>query len=159
MWVNNGATATLKECAFVHNAINDTYDNSAVLTVAASREGNVDAQQQDTIVRLEQCNFTNNIAQSLLTAQIGADFLDPTFSARIFSDVNLSVVILDGNSRTTDLTEPLSAAIAERLGITSTSLWLRRAQQVRSCHACSLCPYHFSLQLCIIACISVHATL
>jgi hypothetical protein len=143
MWVSNGATVTLVESSFVGNSITGVYNESAVLSVIAVEAINWDAQLQDTIVRLEQVEFTDNVADSLLTAQQGGTFLDSRFSALVYSDFILDVVSIDVDSFTLSVSEPLDAVPVGRRGISRNSAWLRRVQQVRFFAACFFCIYHF----------------
>jgi hypothetical protein len=141
MMVTDGATVTLVECSFINNTINSTFLNSAVLSVNAVDPSQVLAQSQDTIVRLQQCSFTNNVADALIVTTKGGDFSD--FSALVYSDAVFDVVTLYINSVTQNVTEPLSAAPPGRPGITGTSPWLRSAQQVRFSDASCLSTCHF----------------
>jgi hypothetical protein len=133
MWAEIGATVTLVRCTFADNTITGTHYNSAVLSVNAVK--NVpDAQMQDTIVRLDQCSFTRNYAWNLLVVN-ERDTMYDQYSAVIYSDdADLEVLYVSesGKKKVQRFAEQLSAAPAGRQGITSTSVWLWRAQQVRS---------------------------
>jgi hypothetical protein len=130
MWASDGATVRLVGCSFTGN----TPDTAVLLALAVAPE-EPDAQDQDTIVRLLQPTFTDNVAeQQLITFQ--GKYLIFTFSefaARIYSDVTHEVIhITDGKNKSEGFTEPLSAAPAARQGITGSSDWLQMTRKVRS---------------------------
>jgi hypothetical protein len=133
MWAEIGATVTLFRCTFANNSITGTHYNSAILSVNAVKSV-PDAQLQDTIVRLEQCSFTRNRALSLLVVN-KRDSMYDEYSAVVYSDdadLEILYVLENGRKKVQGFAQPLEAAPAGRHDITSTSAWLRSAQQVRS---------------------------
>jgi hypothetical protein len=130
--VDGGATVTLVECTFIENSITGFYSNSAALSV-----NNIgphrDALLQDTIVRLENCTFTRNVADNLLLARVGGEESSPLASAHIYSDNTTQMVVwVNGSNEIVGHAEPLTALPASRQGINGTSEWFQRVQKVIS---------------------------
>jgi hypothetical protein len=142
MYASDGATVTLIGCSFIGNTINGTISNSAIFSINAVNLETPHKQLQDTIVRLEQCSFTDNVAGGLLVTYMDYPFTE--FSALTYSDITFDVMAFQGNSWTQSMTKPLSATPSGRLGISSTSPWLQSAQQVCSSGGSSLCTDHFN---------------
>lgn len=128
LWISDGATVTLVNSSFNGINIVGRAFNRAVISVnAVSNDTNI-AQQQDSILRLQQCSITGNKAASVIAASNIKPFQD--FEARVFSDVSFSVQY-NADSQP-GLTQPLSAAPASRPGITASSVWFKTAHQVCS---------------------------
>jgi hypothetical protein len=136
MFISEGATVTLVGCSFIDSTITSPYPFSAVLSANAVNLYK-SAHTQDTIVRLEQCTFSGNKADSVLLTYEGNVNFAAHF-AFIYSDTHthkvLHVTVDDDGAinRTEAPAKPLSTAPADREGITSTSPWLQSVQQVRS---------------------------
>jgi hypothetical protein len=139
MWVANGATVTLVDCTFGYNVISDTYPNSATLSINAVDTSRADSQLQDTIVVMKRCEFRDNSApHDVVTNK--KYFANPEYSALVYTDVPLLVSFVsdDGANKTLGFSELLSAAPSGRQGISDTSAWLQKVQQVRLSRASSL---------------------
>jgi hypothetical protein len=137
MIITNGATVTLVESSFVNITIILSYPDSAVLSVNAVHRHSSNAQLQDTIVRLEQCTFSGNTAETVLKTYKGnVDY--SAYSAFIFSDTLphevLQVTVGDDDliNKTEAPAKPLSTAPAGREGISRSSPWFQSVQKVRS---------------------------
>jgi hypothetical protein len=136
MLIAEGATVTLVGCSFINSTTTSPYPFSAVLSANAVNLYK-SAQTQDTIVRLEQCTFSGNKADSVLVTYEGSVNYAAHF-AFIYSDSIthkvLHVTVDDDGAinRTEAPARPLSTAPADRKGITSSSPWLQTVQQVRS---------------------------
>jgi hypothetical protein len=143
-WVSDGATVTLVRSSFTANYITDTYYNSAILTVSAvdSNGGSVGGsggRPQDTIVRMQQCTFSNDFTANQLLTIKGNYFSE--YSAVIYSDdASFHVVHVSdqGAVRVPGSTKPLSGADAARQGLSGKSAWLQRAQRDHSMSSFSL---------------------
>jgi hypothetical protein len=118
LFVTDGATATLAGCKFIGNSVHDS-----VLFVFAFGT-------YVTVVRLKRCTFTGNAAGNLLTSRYQ--------DAYIYVDEATLKVIKSSDSTADSKTEPLSAAPADRPGLTALSDWYLFARQVCSSSACLL---------------------
>jgi hypothetical protein len=115
LWVGDGATATLVGCSFIGNNVRDAVLN--VLTIG-------------TVVRLQRCTFTGNKAEYLVLV------FSASKQAVYVDEATLEVI---ERSDTLGFTsEPLSAAPADRPGLTTLSDWYLFARQVCSSSACLL---------------------
>jgi hypothetical protein len=139
MWINYGATVTLKRCTFIGNSKKSP--SKSVLSVSANDPTSFtpDPRLQDTIVRLQQCNFVNNTAEYLI-ATSGGEGAAAELSAVVYSDEFYEVrhVLRDGTDKVQG-TEPLAAAPADRQGLSDTSFWIQNVKKVRSCCAYVCC--------------------
>jgi hypothetical protein len=126
MWVGDGATATLVGCSFIGNNV-----GSAVLNVKDTDIPGV------TVVRMEQCTFTSNKAELLISNNVV--YVD---------DATLDVIqsSSDSSSTSTYSTAPLSAQPADRRGLTSASAWFQSAREVRSSSTGLLLSSHPRMQ-------------
>jgi hypothetical protein len=111
MWVGDGATATLAGCSFIGNNV-----GGEVLNVKDTDIPGV------TVVRMEQCTFTNNKAELLSTNVVV--YVDDATLAIIRSSG-------DSSSNSTYITAPLASQPADRQGLTS-SPWFQTAGEVSS---------------------------
>jgi hypothetical protein len=138
-WVESGATATFVGCSFTENSISSSYSDSAVLTVQGVSPLE-NSTLQDTIVRLENCTFTRNVADNVIVKSIWGVESSPTDSAHIYSDdITQKVTLLDGRYDLYDRqAEPLTAVPPGRQGINGTSEWFQRIQTVCSFLFCLL---------------------
>jgi hypothetical protein len=138
IWINYGATVTLKHCTFLGNSKKSP--SRSVLSVSANDPTSFtpDPRLQDTIVRLQQCTFINNTAEFLI-ATSGGEGAAAELSAVVYSDEFYEVrhVVQDGTDEVQG-TEPLAAAPADRQGLSETSFWIQNVKKVRSCCACVL---------------------
>jgi hypothetical protein len=115
LFVIDGATATLAGCKFIGNSVHDS-----VLFVFASGT-------EVTVVRVERCTFTGNEAEDLLSSKQDVYVDEATLNVIKSSDISPETK-----------TEPLSAAPADRPGLTALSDWYLFARQVCSSSACLL---------------------
>lgn len=126
---------TVEGCSITGNRIVGTFNNTAVISVSAVDPENLLGQQQDTILRLQQCNISDNIASHNLLSVEDGYFSD--YKARIFSDISLEVHYTDrpllqtasGETQQSS-SEPLADAPANRTGITAASPWFVMTQEV-----------------------------
>jgi hypothetical protein len=137
-WVGGGATVTFVGCNFTENSIRQTHLSSAVLSVEGSVDRVRNSQLQDTIVFLENCTFTRNVAQQLLVISANKDGFSALDYAQIYSDNITQMVVTynGGNTGVEDNAEPLTRVPAGRHGINGTSEWFQRIQKV--CSPCFL---------------------
>jgi hypothetical protein len=138
-WVESGATATFVGCNFTENSISSSWSDNAVLTVQGVNPL-YNSTLQDTIVRLENCTFTRNVADNVIVKSIWGEESSPTDSAHIYSDdITQKVTLFDGRYDFYDRqAEPLTAVPAGRHGINGTSEWLQRILTVCSSFLCSV---------------------
>jgi hypothetical protein len=141
MMVNGGATVTMEDCDFIDNV----YAISNYTFQVFKFEDATIAQLQDTIVRLQHCEFQENpygielvidpTSESILDreALIITDPYDESLKVgqRIKDEV-------DYGNLTEHQTFDRSSVPAERRGIDSTSSWLKEVQKVRFHSAISL---------------------
>jgi hypothetical protein len=133
MWVGDGATVTMVASVFTDNVVHTPANHAAILSVSETHPG-LGKQQQDTIVRLQQCIFTgSNYAAYFTDADMSSEPAANPDHDLIFTDGNLQIlqVFSSGENRTLGFVGALSEAPAERQGINGTSPWLLRVQ-VRS---------------------------
>jgi hypothetical protein len=139
MWVSDGATVTMVACVFTNNVIHTQSNPAAILSINEAHPG-LGKQQQDTIARLQQCNFTgSNYAAYFSDADRSSKPAANPGHNLIFTDGHLRIlqVFASGENRTLGFGGALSEAPTERQGITGTSPWLLRVQ-VRSFRASQL---------------------
>jgi hypothetical protein len=149
-WASNGATVRMVECIFSNNSITASGSNSAVLSVNAVNPSSWTAQNQDTIVYLEDCTFTrsNSPSDFILTNEESDMF--SSYSALVFSSSDLEVlhVSTNGQIRTPGYSELPSEAPLARKGLMSNSSWLQGIQ-VRSFGPLSLLMFKTVPKVCL----------
>lgn len=59
LWVSNGATVTLEDITITQNTIFNQFNNSTLIGVSAVEQSKVNAQHQDTILRLQNDTLTS----------------------------------------------------------------------------------------------------
>lgn len=119
----DGATATLHRCNFARNT--QEYDIGAPITLSESNTPPKDSPDQDAVLRLQQCTFSDNSASHNISA---TSF--ERHAAAIYSDVEHPVLIFSDKT-SEGATLPLEDAPTERPGIDATSAWLVNVQEVR----------------------------
>lgn len=107
--IEDGATVSMQQCSFTRNSLNGTTRNEAIISVHG----------QNTILRLQNCDFTANDAFYDLSA---------TNDAKIYSDMKFEVFMND-NIASVGVASPLQQAPADRPGIDASSPWFLEVQQ------------------------------
>ena len=130
LFISNGGTVNLDGCTISRNTIYGAQLNSAVISVNAVSPDSDEAQQQSTILRLQQCTLSGNTAPSLLTATSADVSPWPLFEAEIYSDVEREMQLNIDSGIWEGPTPPLIQAPASRPGIDGTSAWFVALQQV-----------------------------
>ena len=126
-WISGGATVTMNGCALSSNVVTGKY-YSAVVSVNAVDPDSSSSQQQDTILRLQQCTLANNTAPNIIFSD-GQSSVHSLFDVEVYSDEERAVFYTKNDAMGT--TSPLSTAPASRPGITASSPWFIGVQQVR----------------------------
>jgi hypothetical protein len=135
MTVNGGATVTLEECVFIDNlaAIRNETAEYFEFEVAAI------AQRQDTIIRLQNCEFGDGFFAVELITDLTSEN-SPYSEVLVISDpyddgLKVSHKVkeddYDFNNSTEYSTVDALTVPAARRGIESTSPWFQRVQKVR----------------------------
>lgn len=127
--ISNGATVTLVGCSVLDNRITGTQLDDAVISVEAVDPDNTFSQQQDTILRLQQCSFGDNDSDHVLVSESGSA-IHSEYEAFIFSDVSREVHQYIAEDILLTSTQPLVDAPISRPGITATSSWFVTTQEV-----------------------------
>lgn len=146
-----GATVTLKDSRFARNELIDNWVNGAVIAVTAKTPNNRFGQDQYSLLRLENCDFSGNNATHDLVGVTQA--FHAGFDVRIYSDIERKVAFpwekqpvskmytlgeeVFGNQYDDsimvyqEVTLPLEQAESERPGIDAYSPWFVKVQQAR----------------------------
>ena len=128
LWIGLGATVTLQDSSLSRNSISDTLPSNAVIDVYAVRLDASGAQQQDTILRLQECIISSGTGVISLIAFTAEPYTE--FNASIYSDLK-SDVYLFNDSPTQGTTLPtLPLAQAPARGINASFEWFLDVQQV-----------------------------
>lgn len=139
--IGGGGTASFASCTFTGNHITTSFTDNAVLEADAGR-------QHDTLVRLEQCGFSDNAP--VPARLLSADNSGRKTKALIYSDGGESVAVLsESNQR---LRGPV-AALADVPGqpglmLTATDADLLAIQEVQ------FCPVNYTVNCTVIGAVN-----
>lgn len=124
LWMDYGATVTLDSSTLSRNYITGTLTNNAVVSVNARGINNINAQQQNTVLRLQQCTLAGNSGPNIFVAHSWGGL-----DVEVYSDVERDVFFTKNDAMGT--TTPLSMALASTPGINASSPWFIDVKQVR----------------------------
>ena len=123
LFVASGATVLLNTSIFSHNVISDAYPNSAVISANAVNPQFNNGQQQDTILRLQNCTIAKGNSNSTLQLAAFTGIPYSNFDVSVFSDVDREVLRYADSESTSGTTLSLVKSPASRPGIDASSPW------------------------------------